>query len=64
MNYVIQQNVPTCPKCSALMFARHQYDNLYFSCGDCKLILKVIDNGQAEIELIVTDDMEQDNGQI
>lgn len=42
------------------MSARHQYDNLYFSCGDCKLILKVIDNGQAEIELIVTDGMEQE----
>lgn len=42
------------------MSARHQYDNLYFFCVDCNLILKVIDNGQAEIELIVTDGMEQE----
>jgi len=60
VNYIIQQNVPMCPKCSALMSVRHQYDNLYFSCDCCKLILKVIDNGQAEIELIVTDGMEQE----
>lgn len=60
MNYIIQQNVPMCPRCSALMSTRHQYDNLYFFCDDCKLILKVIDNGQAEIELIVTDGEENE----
>ena len=52
---VIQQNVPMCPYCSAMMSTRHQRGNLYYFCHDCLKILQVVDNGQAEIELLVTD---------
>lgn len=58
MTIMMQQNVPMCPKCSALMITRHQYNNLYFVCQDCNTVLKVIGKGQAEIELIVTDERE------
>ena len=50
MNYVISQNVPMCPKCSALMSKFHG-DHLYFRCNDCGSRFQVIDVGQAEIEL-------------
>lgn len=55
MTLAMQQNVPMCPSCSALMFTRGQYGSLYFICGDCKSIFKVIGNGRADIEIIVTD---------
>ncbi len=59
MTITMQQNVPICPRCSALMITRYQYNNLYFVCQDCKAIFKVIGKGQAEIELIVTDEREE-----
>lgn len=51
----IHQNVPMCPKCSALMAQRHQCNHTYYFCHDCLGIYKVIGTGKAEIELIVTD---------
>lgn len=54
---VIQQNVPICPNCSAMMWKRYQGNHLYFICNDCKEIFKVIENGQAEIELLATNNV-------
>ena len=53
-----QQNVPMCPRCSALMFSRGQNGSLYYVCHDCKAIFKVIGTGKAEIELLATDEEE------
>ena len=54
MNYIISQNVPICPECSALMVKRETKE-VYYHCLDCMKILQVIGNGKAEVELIVTD---------
>ena len=51
----ISQNVPICPKCKAMMVKRHQHNEIYFFCVDCLSIYRVIENGQAELELEVTD---------
>lgn len=61
MNYVISQNVPMCPKCSALMSKFHG-DHLYFRCNDCGSRFQVIDIGQAEIELVISED--GNNGEV
>lgn len=50
----ILQTVPICPECQALMIKRHLAD-VYFCCADCKAILKVIEPGKTDNELIVTD---------
>jgi len=55
MIYKILQTVPICPKCQAMMLKRYQGGVAYYFCADCKKILKVIDSGKAENELIVTD---------
>ena len=52
---ILQQNVPMCPVCGALMKRRHYGEHTYFICADCKAIWKVLDGGQAEIELVITD---------
>ena len=56
----IQHNVPRCPKCSALMFQRTQTDAYvkYYVCNDCGAIYEVIDNGQADNELQISDGRE------
>ena len=54
MIYKILQTVPICPECQALMLKRYTSSVFYF-CTDCKNILKVIESGKAENELIVTD---------
>lgn len=59
MIYKILQTVPICPKCQALMLKRYQ-QSVYLWCADCKTILKVIDSGKAENELICTDGKEND----
>lgn len=59
MNYLISQNVPTCPECSAMMLKRHQANESYFHCVDCMKILKIVGTGKAELELIVTDKWEE-----
>lgn len=52
---VIEQKVPTCPVCSALMWKRYQGKDLFFVCNDdCSHIYKMIEMGQTENELIVT----------
>lgn len=56
---IISQNVPMCPKCSALMAQRHQCGQLYYFCHDCLGIYKVVGVHKAEIELIVTDTEER-----
>lgn len=56
----IQNNVPRCPRCSAAMFRRLQtgkVDN-YFVCNDCGAIYRIVDNGQSEIEILITDETE------
>jgi len=52
---ILQSNVPRCPKCSALMFQRIQNDKFYHICNDCLSIYQTVDNGQAEIEIIISD---------
>ena len=59
MIYKILQTVPICPKCQAMMLKRYQ-NVVYYFCADCKKILKVIDSGKAENELIVTDGREDE----
>lgn len=54
---ILQQNVPTCPICSAMMHKRLYQDHLYFICNDCKSIWKVLEKGQAEIELVVSNNL-------
>lgn len=53
---VVEQKVPTCPVCSALMWKRYQDGKLFFVCGDnIEHIYGVVDNGQTENELLVSD---------
>lgn len=59
MIYKILQTVPICPNCQAMMLERYQ-GMVYYSCTDCKKILKVIDSGKAENELICTDGKENE----
>ena len=54
----VYQNVPICPDCKALMLKRHQGEESYYHCVDCMKILKVIDIGCVENELICTDGRE------
>ena len=56
---VIQQNVPMCPDCSGMMATRHQGGKTYFFCHDCLSIYQVLENGQAEIELLVSNKEEE-----
>lgn len=58
MIQTLQQNVPICPECKALMLTRTQNGSLFFACVDCKAIFKVIGKGKADIELVVTDKSE------
>lgn len=51
----ISQNVPICPACKAMMHKRHYGYSVYFICADCKSIWKVLDEGKAEIELVISD---------
>lgn len=55
MNYIISQNVPMCPKCSAMMYRREQDHKLFMICADCLKTYQVIDVGQSEIELVISD---------
>ena len=54
---VIQQNVPMCPNCSALMWNMVYSNHVVYVCSDCNGIFPVIKNGQAENELLVSDKM-------
>lgn len=53
---ILQSNIPRCPKCSAMMYRREQDEKLYMICADCLKVYEIIDCGQAEIELLITDD--------
>jgi len=55
---ILQSNVPRCPKCSALMFQRIQDGKVYNVCNDCLTIYQIIDEGQAEIEILISDNKE------
>lgn len=37
------------------MFQRIQNDKFYHICNDCLAIYQIVDNGQAEIEMIISD---------
>jgi len=52
---ILQSNVPRCPKCAGMMFDRKQDDKLYKICHDCLQPYQVINEGQAEIELTISD---------
>lgn len=58
---IILQTVPICPECQALLFKRHQHNDVYYVCTDCMKIYKVIGVGQSEIELLVTDKEENND---
>ena len=61
---IIEQKVPACPVCSALMWKRYQGKDLFFVCNDnYSHIYKMIKVGQTENELIVTngENNEKDN---
>lgn len=58
---IITQTVPICPECQAFMFKRHQQNDVYYVCADCKKIYRVIGVGSAEIELIVTDERKEND---
>lgn len=55
MKKTIQNDVPRCPECSALMsdFVRHLHR--YFMCHDCGALYVVVGIGKAENEIIVSD---------
>lgn len=59
MNYIVQQNVPMCPHCSALM-TKVRGVEVFFRCNDCASKFQIVGIGQAEIELIVTDGEENE----
>lgn len=63
---VLTQNVLICPKCKAGMHksfmripaeygATEMEDNRCFVCNDCNQVYILIDNGQTDNELLVTD---------
>ena len=61
MKYTIQSNVPRCPYCSGYLFPVTQKDKQdkehhYMICYDCASPFEVVSGGQAEIELVITDD--------
>lgn len=56
---LIQSNVPRCPKCSASMFQRMQNGKLYLICNDCLTIYEMVDIGQAEVEVTISDIKEE-----
>lgn len=55
MKYVLQTNVPRCPRCSALLFIRDRNGETYFCCAHCNKILKVINTNQSDSEVVVSD---------
>lgn len=56
---VIEQKVPTCPICSSLMWKRYQDKDVFFiCCDDMSHIFKIVDIGQTENEMLVTDNAE------
>lgn len=57
MLYPISQNVPMCPICKAKMEKLYRYGRMFFNCNDCNKVLHVIGIGQAEIELICSDNL-------
>lgn len=52
---VIQQNVPMCPDCSAMMWSMVHNNQILYICSDCNGIFPLIKNGQAENELVISD---------
>lgn len=58
----IQQTVPMCPDCSAYMFPRIQGGHAYLICHDCLKILRIISDSRAEIEVITSDNQEDEYG--
>jgi len=57
---VISQNVPICPICKAMIHKRLYSNHVYYICADCKSIWKVLDNGQSEIELMISNEVENE----
>lgn len=65
MTAVLTQNVLICPSCKAMMHRGYRmvpgkpHPVLCFTCVDCKDIWIIMDLGQSENELIVTDSLEE-----
>ena len=58
----IQQTVPMCPDCSAFMFKRAQGGHVYLICHDCLKVLRIESDSRAEIEVITSDNQEDEYG--
>ena len=58
----IQQTVPMCPDCSAFMFKRAQGGHVYLICHDCLKVLRIVSDSRAEIEVITSDNQEDEYG--
>jgi len=56
---IMQSNIPRCPKCAALMFYRIQNNIILLVCGDCLKTYKVLDTGQADNEVAISDNTDE-----
>ena len=56
---ILQTNVPRCPKCSAMMFKREQDNRLFMICADCLKVYEIVDTGQSEMEMKISDNEEE-----
>lgn len=59
MRATLQGSVPRCPKCSALMFRRTQNGKFYYICNDCLSVFEMVDVGQAEVEMTISNTKEE-----
>ena len=60
MKFTIVYHTPICPCCSGLLGKQRQNDKTYYTCGDCMKVFQVIDEGQSENEIVVSDNPTED----
>ena len=58
---IINQNVPICPECKAMLFKRIQNHKTYYCCLDCMSIFALQGVGKSENELIVDRKEQEDD---
>lgn len=47
---IIQNNVPICPKCGAVLI--HRLEVMSYKCFDCKARYRILDHGNTEREYV------------
>lgn len=57
MKHIINQKVPSCPRCAAGMHLSHTQLGRIYICKDCNGIFRVLGVGQIENEIIVGDNL-------